>query len=95
MDQGIIANRKLHYWPILVKQLISAIYEHEPYAVSVFDAKRLISLASDLIKPSTVVHSFAHCHFNRPGSASDDQEDLSFADLATRLRTAAFEVDGT
>ena len=75
-DQGIIANLKHHYRALLLQIMITEMEKNEVFNVTVLQAMRLIHQAWNLVKPSTITSSFAHCGFITSSLVAINQDNV-------------------
>jgi hypothetical protein len=63
MDQGVIANLKLHYRRLLLRKRVEAIDSGLPFFFNLLDAMHLLRRAWDAVNGSTIVGAFKHANF--------------------------------
>lgn len=63
MDQGIIANLKVHYKKFLLREMITKLDANEKFKPNLLQALRFLQNAWESVKPSTIRNCFREAQF--------------------------------
>uniref|UniRef100_A0A914DVE0 DDE-1 domain-containing protein n=1 Tax=Acrobeloides nanus TaxID=290746 RepID=A0A914DVE0_9BILA len=103
LDQGIIRNIKFHYKRILLNKIVNALDNNQEFQLNLFKALRLLKIAWNKVKQTTIQHCFHHAGFvdNDRGlseEADEDEQEMEeiiglWQQLVIRDRTDGTELD--